>query len=253
LILSPDSCSDCCKTSIIDLHRSCPCCHYDLCLQCCWELRNGNPQGNKEEVIIEFIDHGSGYLHGINRYVVKRAADPAPRKKPTTHDWKSLDDGRIPCPPPSMGGCGLGILELMHTRPLKTVSTLLANAQELLKVHKLEEDMREMPEQWCTCSDSVREGDGDKQLRKAASRESSNDNYLYCPHAIDIQPGDLKHFQWHWSKGEPVIVSDVLETTLGLSWEPMVMWRAFRQITHTKHGQLLDVAALNCLDWCEVG
>ncbi|KAI3707498.1 hypothetical protein L6452_26078 [Arctium lappa] len=242
---------DCCKTSIFDLHRSCPHCHYDLCLQCCWELRDGNPQGNKEEVITEFIDRGSGYLHGKGRYVVKRAADPAPRKK-LTHDWKSLDDGRIPCPPQSMGGCGLGILELMHIKPLDMVTTLLADAQELLKVHKLEEDMREMPEQWCTCSDVVRESDGDKQLRKAASRESSNDNYLYCPRALDIQPGDLKHFQWHWSKGEPVIVSNVLETTLGLSWEPMVMWRAFRQISNTKHDQLLDVAALNCLDWCEV-
>ncbi|XP_024985140.1 lysine-specific demethylase JMJ25-like isoform X2 [Cynara cardunculus var. scolymus] len=244
---------DCCKTSIFDLHRSCPHCHYDLCLQCCWELRDGNPQGNKEEVITEFIDRGSDYLHGHEkgRYVVKRAADPAPCKK-ITHDWKCLDDGRIPCPPQSMGGCGLGILELMRIRPFDKVSALLKDAQELLEVHKMEEDMREMPEKWCTCSDFVRESDGDKQLRKAASRESSNDNYLYCPRAIDIQPGDLKHFQWHWSKGEPVIVSNVLETTLGLSWEPMVMWRAFRQISNTKHDQLLDVAALNCLDWCEV-
>nr|GEX70675.1 hypothetical protein [Tanacetum cinerariifolium] len=89
------------------------------------------------------------------------------------------------------------------------------------------------------------------KMRKAASRENSNDNYLYCPRAIDIQAEDLKHFQWHWSKGQPVIVSNVLETTLGLSWEPMVMWRAFRQIAIVNHDTLLDVSALNCLDWCE--
>ncbi|KAL8114731.1 hypothetical protein AgCh_021556 [Apium graveolens] len=47
--------------------------------------------------------------------------------------------------------------------------------------------------------------------------------YLYSPSAVDIQAGDLKHFQAQWSKGEPVIVSNVLDTTSGLSWEPEVM------------------------------
>ncbi|CAH1427075.1 unnamed protein product [Lactuca virosa] len=252
---------DCCKTSIFDLHRSCPSCQYDLCLQCCWELReDGDSKGNKEEVTIEFIDPGFEYLHGGKEKkhdepkgnmetmnVVSFLEKAAPKKK-QSHGWKSLDDGRIPCPPKSMGGCGCGILELMRIKQPDTVPELLEKAQELLKTHKLEEDMRDMPEKWCTCSSD----DGDQQLRKAASRDNSNDNYLYCPHAIDIKPGDLKHFQWHWSKGEPVIVSNVLETTLGLSWEPMVMWRAFRQTKNLNHDQLLDVAALNCLDWCEV-
>ncbi|GKE00115.1 hypothetical protein Tco_1388098, partial [Tanacetum coccineum] len=277
---------DCCKTSIFDLHRSCPSCHYDLCLQCCWELRDGNLQGNKKEVVIQFEDPGSKYLFGGPLEDVKRltrssasaapkdqqfpdsmsAADPAPKelethdgpsaadsslKEEESHDWMSLDDGRIPCPPQSMGGCGNGILELIHAKEQEHVSELLTSAQELLEKHRPDEDMRDLPKEWCTCSDFVCESD-DKQLRKAASRENSNDNYLYCPLAIDIQAGDLKHFQWHWSKGQPVIVSNVLETTLGLSWEPMVMWRAFRQIANLNHDTLLDVSALNCLDWCEV-
>ncbi|KAL4590429.1 hypothetical protein LXL04_003358 [Taraxacum kok-saghyz] len=239
---------DCCKTSIFDLHRSCPSCQYELCLQCCWELReDGDSKGNKEAIIFELNDPGPDYLHGGNPRKGKKAAEePAPKKK-QTHEWKSLDDGRIPCPPKSMGGCGHGILELIHIKPLDTVSKLLKKAQRFLKMHKLEEDMRDIPEKWCSCSDG-----GDEKLRKAASRENSDDNYLYCPRAIDLKVGDLKHFQWHWSKGEPVIVSNVLETTLGLSWEPMVMWRAFRQITNTKHDRLVDVAAVNCLDWCEV-
>ncbi|CAH1428998.1 unnamed protein product [Lactuca virosa] len=252
---------DCCKTSIFDLHRSCPSCQYDLCLQCCWELRDGNLQGNKEKVIIEFKDPGYDYLHGGKDMYDKRKqnretrnaarfVEKAAPKEKQSDEWKSMDDGRIPCPPETMGGCGHGILELMHIKPLNTVSNLLEKAQRLLKMHRLKGDMREMPEEWCTCSDFKNKSDG--QLRKAASRENSNDNYLYCPRAIDIKSGDLKHFQWHWSKGEPVIVSNVLETTLGLSWEPMVMWRAFRQMTNTKHDKLLDVSALNCLDWCEV-
>ncbi|KAL4590419.1 hypothetical protein LXL04_003348 [Taraxacum kok-saghyz] len=244
---------DCCKTSIFDFYRSCPSCHYDLCLQCCWELRDGNLQGNKEEVTNEYEDPGLAYLHGGEPLQVKKAAAALEErmkgryKKKQTDEWKSLDDGRIPCPPESMGGCGHGVLELIHIKPLDTVSKLLEKTQKLLKMQKVDDDMRDMSEKWCSCSDG-----GNGQLRKAASRENSEDNYLYCPRAVDIQSGDLKHFQWHWSKGEPVIVSNVLETTLGLSWEPMVMWRAFRQILHAKHDQLLDVAALNCLNWCEV-
>ncbi|GKE36734.1 JmjC domain-containing protein, partial [Tanacetum coccineum] len=177
------------------------------------------------------------------------ATDPPPKEQ-ESHDWKSLDDGRIPCPPQSMGGCGTGILELIHAMEPNEVSRLLDSAQELLEKHKSDEDMRDLPKEWCTCLDFVSESN-DKQLRKAASRENSNDNYLYCPRAIDIQSGDLNHFRWHWSKGQPVIVSNALETTLGLSWEPMVMWRAFRQVSHVNHGRLLEVGALNCLNWCE--
>jgi hypothetical protein len=32
----------------------------------------------------------------------------------------------------------------------------------------------------------------------------------------------------------------------------MVMWRAFRQIKNEKHDTLLDVKAIECLDYCEV-
>ncbi|XP_076940882.1 lysine-specific demethylase JMJ25-like [Bidens hawaiensis] len=245
---------DCCKTSIFDLHRSCPKCNYDLCLQCCRELREGNLQGNKEVVInsVQFENPGAGYLHGLkvdkyHRKFINFHKSKSPKEN-TCPDWKFLTDGRIPCPPESMGGCGCGILLLMHIKPLDKIPTLLKDTENLLKVHKLEDDMRKMPKEWCTCSDLVNES----QLRKAASRQHSNDNYLYCPRAVDIKSGDLKHFQWHWSKGQPVIVSNVLETTLGLSWEPMVMWRAFRQIANVNHDQLLDVAALSCLDWCEI-
>nr|GEV25769.1 hypothetical protein [Tanacetum cinerariifolium] len=180
-----------------------------------------------EEVVIQFEDPGSKYLFGGPLEDVKRltrssasaapkdhdsmsAADPAPKelethdrpsaadssaKEEESHDWMSLD-GRIPCPLQSMGGCGNGILELIHAKEQEHASELLASAQELLEKHRPDEDIRDLPKEWCTCLDFVCESD-DKQLRKAASRENSNDNYLYCPHAIDIQAGHLKHFQWH--------------------------------------------------------
>lgn len=105
----------------------------------------------------------------------------------------------------------------------------------------------------CPCFNSAGVIDSrSNKLRKAASREGSDHNYLYCPRAEDIQHEDFKHFQCHWIRGEPVIVSNVLETGSGLSWEPSVMWRACRQMKHTTHSEHLQVKAIDCLDWFEV-
>uniref|UniRef100_K3YQ92 JmjC domain-containing protein n=1 Tax=Setaria italica TaxID=4555 RepID=K3YQ92_SETIT len=60
------------------------------------------------------------------------------------------------------------------------------------------------------------------EMNGAANRKESSGNFLYCPVATGIQDDDLAHFQMHWAKGEPVVVSDVLQLTSGLSWEPMV-------------------------------
>ncbi|KAA8531269.1 hypothetical protein F0562_005972 [Nyssa sinensis] len=220
-----------CKTSIVDFHRSCPYCSYDLCLICCREFYSGNLQGGTLGIPVE-----TSSLDNVK----------------STLEWKAKENGSIHCPPESMGGCGRGILELKCIFPEDWVSELLVKAKEIAKRYE-HKDMPESPSQWCSCFNSVGAIDiGSEKLLKAASREDSDDNYLYFPAAKEIQHGDLKHFQWHWFRGQPVIVSNVLETTSGLSWEPMVMWRAFRQITNLKHSQHLDVNAINCLDWCEV-
>lgn len=57
-------CSNNCKTSIVDFHRSCTSCLYDLCLTCCREIRDGCLQGVKNEAIFCYIDHGLYYMHG---------------------------------------------------------------------------------------------------------------------------------------------------------------------------------------------
>ncbi|KAL2521146.1 Transcription factor jumonji (jmjC) domain-containing protein [Forsythia ovata] len=252
---------DNCKTSIADFHRSCPLCSYDLCITCCREIRNGNLRAGQEEVVMQYVDNGLDYLHGGNIHAATSMKDkncgevtlPSFRDhSKLKSEWKSMENGSIPCPPKDVGGCGEGILELKSVFPDNLVSELFVKAKDIVKNYKLE-DVPEKFEQCCSCLIPDGENVADcNNLRKAASRENSEDNYLYCPKAKDLQHADLKHFQWHWSKGEPVIVSNVLETTLGLSWEPMVMWRALRQIRNVNHELLLDVTALNCLDWCEV-
>ncbi|XP_009765347.1 lysine-specific demethylase JMJ27-like [Nicotiana sylvestris] len=168
-------------------------------------------------------------------------------------EWKSNEAGSIPCPPENFGGFGKGILELKRLRSKSkySVSELLTKAEDIVKRCELEH-MPAIPEGSCLCINLVAENDMQKsKLRKASSRDDSDDNYLYCPAAKDLQQEDLKHFQCHWLKGEPVIVGNVLETASGLSWEPMVMWQACRQLKNLNHPLLLDVSATKCLDWSE--
>ncbi|XP_071912894.1 lysine-specific demethylase JMJ27 isoform X6 [Coffea arabica] len=205
---------DNCKTSIVDFHRSCPNCAFELCLRCCQELRDGCLQGSDEGNTVEFIDPGPDYLHGVET-----------------------------CP--VMGSTKSGMCARQSRTKIDT--GMICNAE----IENASVDDLALVSQWKSNKD-----DGPNvscgNLRKAASRQDSRDNFLYCPKAVELQPEDQKHFQWHWMNGEPVIVRNVLDTTLGLSWEPMVMWRAFRQIKNVNHPVLLDVNAISCLDWCEV-
>ncbi|XP_028065255.1 lysine-specific demethylase JMJ25-like isoform X1 [Camellia sinensis] len=170
----------------------------------------------------------------------------------STYEWKTNKNGSLCCPTKKMGGCGRHLLELKCLFFEDWVSDLLKKAEDIAKMHNLFV-MPRTSLQRCSCFNSlgvINLGSG--KSCKASCQENSNDNYLFCPSARDIQDADLKHFQQHWVKGEPVIVSDVLEHTSGLSWEPMVMWRAFRQMKHSQHSQHLDVVAIDCLDWSEV-
>lgn len=234
-------CSNNCKTYIPDLHRNCTHCSYDLCLTCCREVRDGGLQKVQEE---EIVPSREGRMRKPDE---ERSEDHVK----LLSKLRLKKDGKIPCPPKSMGGCGKGVLKLKHILRDDHVSSLLWRANALFEEHKLA-DMSETTRQWCTCTNSCDIAACGGNLIKAASRGNSDDNYLYTPMAVDIKDAELKHFQSHLFKGEPVIVKNVLETTCGLSWEPMVIWRAFRQIKNEKHARLLNVTALNCLDWREV-
>ena len=230
------------------------------------EIRDGHLQGrDDEDVIIEYVSRGLAYLHGIDESHSKSGkrgnrgkpldstAETNKAVKGPTSGWKANDDGSIRCPPKELGGCGNGLLELlcMFTDNHR-VAELVEKAEKIAKALNVEDLTESHKERHpcCNSEDQVNMDNG--QLRKAASRADSIDNYLYNPIAEEIEHGDLKHFQRHWASGEPIIVSNVLENACGLSWEPKVMWRAFRQITNLNHDVHLDVMAIDCLDCCEV-
>ncbi|KAJ0877591.1 putative transcription factor & chromatin remodeling &Metalloenzymes JmjC family [Helianthus annuus] len=147
--------------------------------------------------------------------------------KRMTIRWKARIDGSIPCPPKDIGGCNDGTLDLKRILCVNWIVNLLEKAQRVYEFN----NSYDSPQ---TCMES-------------------DASYLYSLSAKDIQPQHMEHFQSHWSKGEPIIVNDVLSSSSGLSWEPMVLWRAFRDITKSgNHSYAYEVKAINCLDWSEV-
>ncbi|KAI9395625.1 hypothetical protein POPTR_004G006200v4 [Populus trichocarpa] len=231
-----------CTTSIIDFHRSCPNCSYELCLSCCREIRKGS-LSRRAEKKFWYVDRGSGYMHGGDPLPC-HSQNPYDHIEPLVLSWNANEDGSISCPPNEMGGCGDCALELKHILPPRQVAELKRKAAELLEICGTEQASL-----MCKCNET-----GKGLLRRAAFREGSEDNYLYCPASKDILEDEkLFHFQKHWAKGEPVIVRDVLEETTHLSWEPMVMWRALcENVDSDISSKMSEVKAIDCLACCEV-
>ncbi|KAJ1294642.1 hypothetical protein BS78_01G161000 [Paspalum vaginatum] len=258
-----------CKTSIVDFHRSCKCCFYDLCLACCGEIRKGEVPGGEEVKKIDPKNRGKSYIFGTmskdgNKRLSLRGHNSSPDNEASSGMdssegpnksvllWKAESDGSIPCPPKELGGCGGSSLDLKCTFPEKMLSELEERAERIVKSKVFSKAVTKGSDQ-CPCYDhsgNIRT----QEVREAANRKGSSDNQLFCPVATGIKEDDLAHFQMHWMKGEPVIVSDVLQLTSGLSWEPLVMWRALRE--KKTNGNVADehfaVTAVDCLDWCEV-
>ncbi|KAI5075410.1 hypothetical protein GOP47_0009486 [Adiantum capillus-veneris] len=231
---------DNCSTSIVDLYRSCPDCHYDLCLACCRELRRGEQPGGEKACSSD-----------------QQSSPKSNQKKLPT--WKVYHECAIPCPPEERGGCGSSQLCLRRTG-MMDISRVAAEMEKAMVIEGPLEADRALndkgPAQSAGFGPCVLCFEGglvaDKNLRLAADRVASTDNCLYCPSVLDMPKDSLQHFQKHWLRGEPVIVRDAINNSNGLSWEPMVMWRAVRETKNKLAEGFKTVKALDCLDWCEV-
>lgn len=193
----------------------------------------------------QYKNKGYLYMHG---------GDPLPESSlsnisedhiefKTSSNWKANADGSVTCAPKDMGGCSDCVLELKRILPCGWISNLGERASNLLidrtQVSTLNKNYVEIRKD---------------ALLKAASREDSDDNYLYCPvSSSTLKREDFLLFQRHWVNGEPIIVQDVLKQATGLSWEPMVMWRALSENTDSEaDSKNLVVKAIDCLAGCEV-
>ncbi|BBN04549.1 [histone H3]-dimethyl-L-lysine9 demethylase [Marchantia polymorpha subsp. ruderalis] len=239
---------DNCSTSIVDFFRTCPGCSYDLCLTCCNELRDGRQPGGEMAV--------------SSKKQTAERADREVTEKDSFPDWKANADGSICCPPKERGGCGLSSpLKLNTLFEPQWLSKLVADAQHIVRSSDQPATPGEENKTCDFCDEGNIESSSDggtnveerPSQRLAAQRPTGRDNYIYCPTIMEVKEEGLEHFQRHWKLGEPVIVRDVLQCATGLSWEPMVMWRAFRETTKGRfQDENKSVKALDCLDWCEV-
>ncbi|KAM5557610.1 hypothetical protein ABKV19_024806 [Rosa sericea] len=257
---------DKCNTSIVNFHRSCPNpdCSYDLCVTCCWELRKGCQLGGSEaessgQQFCEGV-HSKGTVSDgqIPENVNGNISQSVPVNEFTTDissefpNWKAEADGRIPCPPKAQGGCGTQLLELRRIFEADWVEKLIFSSEDLT-VHYQPSDVDFS--QGCSACHSISSacnGVKASEVRHAADRLNCHDNFLYCPDSVHLGNDDIEHFQLHWRRGEPVVVRNVLEKATGLSWEPMVMWRAFIGAKKVLKEEAAKVKAIDCLDWCEV-
>uniref|UniRef100_A0A6P6G1H4 uncharacterized protein LOC107414789 isoform X2 n=1 Tax=Ziziphus jujuba TaxID=326968 RepID=A0A6P6G1H4_ZIZJJ len=260
---------DNCKTSIVNFHRSCPNpnCSYELCLACCWELRKGfRPGGSEAE---SSNKHFCGRIGGqgidSNLQVLANGEKAASQSQVVSSindcvdvmpwdstDWTAEANGAIPCAPKAQGGCGTTLLELRRIFEVNWVNELIQNAEHLTVNYQPSDMDISQGCSLCHTTNSVGNGIEESQVRKAAYRQNSHDNFLYSPNAIHLEENEIEHFQLHWMRGEPVIVRNVLEKATGLSWDPMVMWRAFMGAKRVLKEEAVRVKAIDCLDWCEV-
>lgn len=226
----------------MDLHRSCPKCSFELCLNCCEDLRckKLNKQATKDD--FKYIDRGYDYIHG---------GEPSPNLYPTQTvqehcellpEWNANNNSTIPCPPTELGGCGNNILELKQILHKDTIFNLVCKVKRCISYFEHQNTEEEY------------HGYVSEDLKRAASREGSTDNSLFYPSLSDtVSKENLLNFRRQWVKGEPVIVRDVLQGTKGISWEPMVMLRALSERNNADiSSDMSVVTAIDCLAGCQV-
>lgn len=194
----------------------------------------------------QYKNKGYQYMHGgdpLPESSLSNTSEEDHIEFNTLSDWKANADGSVTCAPKYMDGCSDCVLELKRILPRGWISNLEVKARNLLMDGTQHTTLKK------NYTEAIKE-----VLQKAASGEGSDDNYLYCPDSSStIKAEDFLLFQRHWIRGEPVIVRDVLKQATGLSWEPMVMWRALSENADSEvDSKNIGVKAIDCLAGCEV-
>lgn len=229
--------SNFCRIPIIDYHRHCPNCYYDLCLNCCQDLREASTSGNGG------LDNVNGLVGQDEKPLFERQYRQRLKFSDKILYWKADCDGNIPCPPREYGGCGYFQLSLNRIFKMNWVAKLVKNVEEMVggcRVH----DFGTLPEA---------ESD-DPSLLHCADRDNSSDNFLYCPTSSEIKLNGITDFRKHWASGKPIIVRQVFDNSSIASWDPEVIWRGIQGKNEERmkfENQL--VKAINCSDQSEVG
>ncbi|XP_073302831.1 E3 ubiquitin-protein ligase JMJ24-like isoform X1 [Primulina huaijiensis] len=231
-------CCNSCRMLIIDYHRHCIKCSYDLCLNCCKDIRKASDPSEKLEMNeitgesddqVEVMISGHIKLSDVKLNLFRRYPD-----------WKANADGSILCPKKEYGGCGSYLLTLKRIFKMNWVAKLVKNVEEMVDGCKVRN------------SDSLEKTGFDLRLCQAANREK-DDNLLYHPSSQDIKNEGIGDFRMHWNKGKPVIIKEICDTSAMSSWDPMVIWEGIKKMNEEKTKDADRVVkAVDYFDWTEI-
>ncbi|KAH7543103.1 hypothetical protein FEM48_Zijuj02G0147600 [Ziziphus jujuba var. spinosa] len=222
-------CCNFCRIPIIDYHRHCSNCSYDLCLNCSRDLRED----------VEGLDSQLGEKIQETESIVPRVKLNLSAKCP---DWKANSDGSIPCPPKEYGGCGYSSLSLSRIFKMNWVAKLVKNVEEMVSGCRVDH-----------AGGPDKTGFDDPKHCQYANREDSDDNCLYCPAIQDIKSDGIDEFRKHWARGKPIIIKHVFDSSSISFWDPMVIWRGIRDTADERSkDENRAIKAIDCLNWSEV-
>ncbi|KAH0719323.1 hypothetical protein KY285_015354 [Solanum tuberosum] len=229
-------CCNFCRIPIVDYHRHCSNCSYDLCLSCCKDLRDATKlvQDDRGKQFLGRADcrettSKEVKLSNIHLNILSKLSD-----------WKADGNGSIPCPPKQYGGCSSSVLSLKRIFKMNWVAKLVKNVEEMVSGCKV-------------CDSGDLENTSEGKLFQAAHRENGDDNVLYHPLSEDIRSEGIEDFRKQWSRGKPVIIKDIYDVSSMSNWDPIEIWRGVRETTEEKtKDDNRTVKAIDCFDGSEI-
>uniref|UniRef100_M1C1L8 Transcription factor n=2 Tax=Solanum tuberosum TaxID=4113 RepID=M1C1L8_SOLTU len=229
-------CCNFCRIPIVDYHRHCSNCSYDLCLSCCKDLRDATKlvQDDRGKQFLGRADcrettSKDVKLSNVHLNILSKLSD-----------WKADSNGSIPCPPKQYGGCSSSVLSLKRIFKMNWVAKLVKNVEEMVSGCKV-------------CDSGDLENTSEGKLFQAAHRENGDDNVLYHPLSEDIRSEGIEDFRKQWSRGKPVIIKDIYDVSSMSNWDPIEIWRGVRETTEEKtKDDNRTVKAIDCFDGSEI-
>ncbi|KAG2551963.1 lysine-specific demethylase JMJ25-like isoform X2 [Panicum virgatum] len=256
-------CCDLCKVPVFDYHRHCPKCLYDLCLDCCRDIR-------RSQATVARGEHTEGHVEGKSRDSFSRRARLEPSAESVNDNscsqpmdlnnidirslvptWRVSNDGSLTCGPHEAGGCGSSKLVLRRIFKINWIAKLVKCSEEMVngcKVYDLQDE--------CLSYSDGRQleliGQHDLGLSKCSNSDDISGNCVYSPVLEDLKHEGIMQFRKHWIKAEPIVIRKAFEPSLSSIWDPLSIWRGIQEIIDEEMDEDVIVKAVDCSNQSEV-
>ncbi|TKV96146.1 hypothetical protein SEVIR_9G410200v4 [Setaria viridis] len=256
-------CCDFCKVPVFDYHRHCPKCLYDLCLDCCRDIRRSRAtiaRGEDNEDHVEDKSRDSCSKRARLEPSTESVNDKSCSQqmdlnnidiKSLVPTWRVSNDGSLTCGPHEAGGCGSSKLVLRRIFKINWIAKLVKSSEEMVngcKVHDLQDGC-------LSYSDGRRLdliGQQNLGLPKCSNSEDISGNCVYSPVLEDLKHEGIMHFRKHWIKAEPIVIRKAFEPSLSSIWDPVSIWRGIQEIMDEEMNEDVIVKAVDCSNRSEV-